>query len=57
MTTYRNCDSCYLELKENMTCIVVNKGKIIEQSNWHYEVGGDYWITYLDNDKHQLGSG
>ena len=50
-------NSCYLELRENMTYIVVDKGKIIESSNWHYEVGGDYFITYLDNDRHQLGSG
>ena len=57
LTSYPNCDSCYLELRENMTYIVVDKGKIIESSNWHYEVGGDYFITYLDNDRHQLGSG
>jgi hypothetical protein len=55
LTNYPDCDSCYIEIKENMTYIVVNKGKIAEQSIWHYEVGGDYWITYLDNDRHQLG--
>ena len=57
LTTYPNCDSCILELKENQTYQVINKGQIIEQSNWHYEVGGDYLILYLDNDKHQLGFG
>lgn len=57
LTSYPNCDSCYLELKENMIYIVVDKGKILKQSKWHYEVGGDYWITYLDNDRYQLGSG
>jgi len=57
LTNYPNCDSCYLELKENMSYVIVNEGKVIEQSNWHYEVGGDYWIIYLDNDRHQLGSG
>lgn len=54
---YPNCDSCILELKEDMTYEIRNKGRIIEKSNWHYESGGDYWITWLDNDKKQLGSG
>jgi hypothetical protein len=57
LTNYPNCDSCVLELKENQTYQIKRKGQIIEQSNWHYEVGGDYFILYLDNDKHQLGSG
>jgi len=57
LSTYPHCDSCILELKENQTYVVTNRGKIIEQSNWHYEVGGDYLIVYLDNDKHQLGYG
>ena len=57
LTDYPNCKSCYIELKENMTYNVIDDGKIIETSNWHYESGGDYWITYLDNDKYQLGNG
>lgn len=57
LTNYPDCNSCYLELKEDKTYVIVNKGKIVESSNWHYEVGGDYWITYLDNDKCQLGFG
>ncbi len=57
LDNYPNCDSCYLELKENMKYIIVNKGEIIEQSNWHFEAGGDYFILYLDNDRNQLGSG
>lgn len=57
LTNYPNCDSCVLELKENQMYQVTKRGQIIEQSNWHYEVGGDYFIVYLDNDKHQLGSG
>lgn len=57
LTDYPNCTSCIIELKENQTFEVTNSGKIIEQGNWHYEVGGDYWITYLDNDNYQLGSG
>ncbi len=57
LTNYPNCNSCILELKENQTYEVRNQGKIVEQSNWHYKVGGDYFILYLDNDNHQLGSG
>jgi hypothetical protein len=57
LTSYPSCDSCYLELKEDMTYLVMNKGKIVESSNWYYEVGGDFFITYLNNDKYQLGSG
>jgi hypothetical protein len=57
LTNYPGCEDCILELKEDMTYDVRNKGKILETSDWHYESGGDYWITYLDFDRHQLGSG
>ena len=57
LTNYPNCDNCILELKEDLTYTVKQNEKILETSNWHYESGGDYWITYLDNDRHQLGSG
>ena len=57
LTEYPNCNSCYLELKEDMTYVIVNKAKIVETSNWHYEMGGDYFITFLNNDRDQLGSG
>jgi hypothetical protein len=57
LTNYPDCDSCVLELKENQTYQITKRGQIIEQSNWHYEVGGDYFILYLGNDNHQLGSG
>ena len=29
LTNYHGCNSCYIELKENMTYIVINNGKII----------------------------
>ena len=57
LTDYPNCDSCYIDLKENMTYNIINQGKVVETSNWHHEEGGDYWITYLNNDRYQLGSG
>ena len=57
LTNYPDCDNCILELKEDHTYEVRDDYKILEQSDWHYESGGDYWITYLDNDNHQLGSG
>ena len=57
LTNYPNCDSCILVLKEDMTYEIKSKSKTVERSNWHYESGGDYFITYLDNDRHQLGAG
>ena len=57
LTNNPKCELCYLELKEDMTYTIINKGEVIEKSNWHFESGGDYWITYLDNDKSQLGFG
>lgn len=57
LTNYPDCENCILELKEDMTYEVRNNGNVIKKSDWHYESGGDYFITYLDNDKHQLGSG
>jgi hypothetical protein len=57
LTEYPNCDSCIIELKENQTYKVKNNEQVIEKGNWHYEIGGDYWITYLNNDNYQLGNG
>lgn len=57
LTNYPGCESCILELKEDLTYEVTRKGIVVEKSNWRYESGGDYWITYLDNDRHQLGAG
>ena len=57
LTDHPDCDSCVLELKEDMTYEVRSGNKVIEKSNWHFESGGDYWITYLDHDRHQLGAG
>jgi hypothetical protein len=57
LTNYPNCDSCYVELKEDMTYDLVRKDTVIKTSDWHFESGGDYWILYLDKDRYQLGSG
>jgi hypothetical protein len=57
LTNYPDCDSCYIELNENMTYQILNKSQTVEKGDWHYEVGGDYWITYLNSDKGQLGNG
>ena len=56
LTQYQNCDNCYAILKENMTYNIVKNRKIVESGKWHYEIGGDYFITYLENGN-QLGSG
>lgn len=57
LTNYPNCDSCHIELNENMTYKVAHKSQIFENGDWHYESGGDYWITYLNGTKYQLGNG
>lgn len=57
LTSYPNCEACVLELREDKSYTVVDNRRVVEQSNWHHEVGGDYWITYLDSDKSQLGTG
>jgi hypothetical protein len=57
LTNYPNCDSCYIELNENMTYKIINKGQKVKNGDWHYESGGDYWITYLNGERDQLGSG
>jgi hypothetical protein len=57
LTNYPDCDSCVLELMEDKTYVVRAKDKVVEKSNWRFEAGCDFWITYLDNDRKQLGSG
>lgn len=55
LTEYPNCKDCFVRLNDNMTYDVVKNDKIIETSNWHYEIGQDYFITYMNNGKDQLG--
>ena len=57
LTAYPSCTDCILELKEDLTYEIRREDKIIKKSNWHFESGGDYWITWLDNEKYQLGYG
>lgn len=57
LTNYSNCDSCYIELKEDMTFIVIDNKLEVERGTWHHESGGDYMITYLNNENAQLGGG
>jgi hypothetical protein len=57
LTNYPNCDSCYVELKEDMTYNLVRKDTVIKTGDWHFESGGDYWILYMDKERYQLGSG
>jgi len=57
LSKYPNCDSCYIQLNENMKYKVFKRGQEIEQGDWHYESGSDYWITYLNGERDQLGFG
>ena len=54
---YPNCLSCELELKTDKTFIVSEGKKILEKGDWHFEIGGDYFIIYLNGEDDQLGSG
>ena len=55
LTQYPDCNNCFVRLNENMTYDVVKNDTVIETGNWHTEIGQDYWITYMNNDKDQLG--
>jgi hypothetical protein len=57
LTQYPNCKNCYVRLNDNMTYNVFENGKIIETNNWHTDIGQDYWITYMNDNKDQLGFG
>ena len=57
LNEYPNCIDCELELKANKTFIVSEGKKILEKGDWHFEVGGDYFIVYLNGEDDQLGSG
>jgi hypothetical protein len=57
LTRYPKCNSCILVLNGNNTYEVVNVNTIVENGNWHYESGGDYWIVYIGDNREQLGSG
>jgi hypothetical protein len=54
---FHGCLDCQVELKEDMTYVISDGVSILESSNWHFEMGGDYFITWLDIDRKQLGSG
>ncbi len=56
LTQYPGCDStCYIELHADMTYSVMKKEKEIETGDWHHEAAADYFITYLNGEKDQLG--
>jgi hypothetical protein len=57
LTNYPNCDSCIAILKDDNMYEVKQNKNIIESGNWHFEMGGDYLIVYMNNDSGQLGSG
>jgi len=57
LTNYPGCDTCSVELMENMRYQLKDHDNIIESSDWHYEIGGDYFIIYMNGDRAQLGAG
>jgi hypothetical protein len=57
LTQYPKCNSCVLILNGNNTYEVVNGNNVMENGNWHYESGGDYWIVYIGDNGEQLSSG
>lgn len=56
LTNYPNCSGCKLILKKNNTYSVKNGDKIIEEGDWNFRSGGDYWIVEI-GEHDQLGSG
>jgi hypothetical protein len=57
LTKYPNCDSCIAILKDDNMYEVKQNKKTFESGNWHFEMGGDYLIVYMNNDSGKLGSG
>jgi len=57
LTQYPNCINCKAVLDENYTFTITNGIKVFEKGIWRYEVGGDYFVIYLNKNGDQLGSG
>ena len=56
LTDYPNCSSCILILYKNNSYEVKNEGKNVEEGEWKYRTGSDYWIIDI-GEFGQLGSG
>ena len=56
LTNYYGRKTCIATLKEDSTFVIANQDTILERGDWHYESGGDYWITYLHGHNEQLGA-
>uniref|UniRef100_UPI004049DCFB hypothetical protein n=1 Tax=Flavobacterium sp. TaxID=239 RepID=UPI004049DCFB len=57
LINYNNRKDCILILEETKTFKVIQNDSVLETGNWHFEVGGDYFIVYLNDKKDQLESG
>lgn len=55
LTQYPNCPDCILILKENNSYEIMDRQNILDQGNWEYKSGGDYWITEI-GETGQLGN-
>jgi hypothetical protein len=57
LTQYPDCPDCDLVLEKSQQYKIIKEGKIIGTGDWHFEWGQDYFITYLNGNSDQLGSG
>ena len=57
LTNYPDCNSCSIELKEDLTYAVLKTNAVLETGDWHTDSYADFWATYLNGERDQLGSG
>src|SRR3569833_2611328 len=57
LTSYPNCNSCKAVLLEDNTYIILNRDSVLAKGDWHFEMGGDYLIIYLNGENDQMGNG
>lgn len=57
LTAYPNCNSCKAVLHEDNTYDIITRDSILAKGNWHFAMGGDYLIIYLNGEKNQMGNG
>ena len=56
LTEYPKCASCILELRGDNFYQVIENERVIEEGEWSYDSGGDYWIVEI-GEHGQLGTG
>jgi hypothetical protein len=57
LTNYPNCSPCKAVLNEDNTYKVVSEDSVFEKGDWHFEMGDDYLIVFVNGKNDQMGGG